>query len=698
MNRLNNLSSHLCTALAPPNHPLDPLSTVELAAAVKIIKRAYPGRQFSFNTVTLREPRKVDMTEWLKTPAHHIPREVYFVILETGTPGLIDGYLSLTDGQVKLFNHIKDAQPILTASDLSNTEKVVRTDPLVIEQCRISGIPAEDMHKVFCDPWTVGFDEKYGNSRRLQQAIMYYRSDPDDFQYSHALDFCPIIDTELKKVLYVKIPKIRRPLSQAPHPNFYPKDIEAGIGFRKDIKPIKITQPEGVSFKMNGNVISWQNFEFHIGVNYREGLVLSNVRYYDKFEGRVRPIFRRLSMADMIVPYGHPGDHHPHKLAIDIGEYGFGNCVNPLGLGCDCVGKIHYLDWSHVLRDGSVSTIKNAICIHEEDNGLLFKHADFRDEFQTSLVARARKLVVSQIATVGNYTYCFYWNFHQDATISLDVKLTGILNTYVANPDEKTEPYGTKVYPGVNAQNHQHMFCLRLDPEIDGSDNSVAMVDGARSTYPVGHPENKYGNAFFPERTVFKTAKESMVGYDGSRSRTWDIFNPNKVHPFSGKPVSYKIVSRDVPDLLPKDGGIVARRGAFAKHAIHVVPYKDDQLYPAGQHVPQTSGFPPAGLPEWIGEGNQNIENTDIVVFHTFGITHFPASEDFPIMPAEPITLLLRPRNFFLMNPAMDVPPSYAITASEVRAQKSGNQAMFDKGSQLAFGNAPVAPSSDCCK
>lgn len=696
------ISSHLTSSLAPPSHPLDPLSPAEIAESVKIIKAAYPSRQFAFNTLTLREPPKSLVTSWISDPTTVIPREAFFVLIETGKNGLSDGYVSLAESSVKEFVYRPDSQPIITGEDLAATEFILRTDPSVIEQCRLSGIPLEDMGKVYCDPWTVGHDEVYGNTRRLQQAIMYYRHDPDDFQYSHALDFCPIVDTELKKVLYIKVPSIRRPLSKAPHPNFYPKDIISSIGYRKDIKPIQITQPEGVSFKMSGNTITWQNFTFHIGMNYREGLVLSNVQYFDKYEGKTRPLFRRLSLADMIVPYGNPEDQHPFKHAIDGSEYGLANCGNSLGLGCDCVGKIHYLDWSSVRRDGSVQTLKNAICIHEEDNGLLFKHADFRDDYQTSLVARARKLIVSNVATVGNYTYCFYWSFHQDATIQLEIKLTGILNTYVANDDEATEPFGTKVYPGVNAHNHQHLFCLRIDPEIDGLNNSVAMVDGASSAFPTGHPENKWGNSFFPERTVFKTSKESMTPYKGITSRTWDFFNPNKLHPYSKKPVSYKLVSRECPSLLTKPDSLVAKRGPFTLNAIHVVPYKEDRYFPAGFHVPQSSGEPPLGLPEWIGDGTDSVENTDVVVFHTFGITHFPAPEDFPIMPAEPVSLLLRPRNFFLMNPALDVPPSYAITGSEVKAKKHGEQDAFDGHSALAFSNNSAAPSSSigdsCCK
>ena len=111
---------------------------------------------------------------------------------------------------------------------------------------------------------------------------------------------------------------------------------------------------------------------------------------------------------------------------------------------------------------------------------------------------------------------------------------------------------------------------------------------------------------------------------------------------------------------------------------------QDDQVHPAGRHVPQTSGEPSQGLPEWIAQHpEEDIENTDVVLWHTFGITHFPSPEDYPVMPAEPMTLLLRPRNFFLKNPALDVPPSYSSTPSQKASLlKRGEMNNRDKASR----------------
>ncbi|KAK9473735.1 copper amine oxidase [Dipodascopsis tothii] len=684
-------------------YPLDPLTADEIAAAAAIVKAAKPEKPLGFNVITLAEPKKAEFLKWAAAPetaaAPH--REAEFVALEKGHSGVVEGLVDLTTGELKAFEYVSGVQPILTIDDLANVEGTIRKDPSVIEQCVLSGVPASDMDKVYCDPWTIGYDERFGTERRLQQAIMYYRSHVDDMQYSHPLDFCPIVDTETGEVIAIDIPPVRRPLSKAARSNYSPKDIEAEGGYRTTVKPIHVSQPEGVSFTMAGREIEWQNFKLHIGFNYREGIVLNNITYNDK--GTVRPLFYRLSLAEMVVPYGCPEHPHQRKHAFDLGEYGGGYMTNSLALGCDCKGVIHYLDAAFPARDGSATIVKNAICIHEEDDGVLFKHSDFRDNYATTINVRGVKLVISQIFTAANYEYMVYWIFHMDGTIQLEIKLTGILNTYVLGPGEETHGFGTQVHPGVNAHNHQHLFCLRINPMIDGTANSVQMTDAVRPAAPVGAPDNFYGNAFRPQATVFKTVGESITDYDHATGRTWDMINPAKLHPYSGKPASYKLVSREVPALMPKEGSLVWKRAGFARHHMHVTPYVDRQLYPAGTYVPQTSGEPSVGLPEWIGDGSAAIENTDVVLWHTFGVTHFPAPEDFPVMPAEPMSLLLRPRNFFLKNPALDVPPSYVMTTSQAATLAADHEvaSLTDTTSKLAFTNGATngtnGTNGSCC-
>lgn len=693
MERLTQIAAHstASAAPAPPAHPLDPLLPLEISAVTSVI-RAFYKETVAFNTVTLREPIKKKYYDWRERGGPVPPRLAYFVVVKEAVNGVSEGVVDIPTLTVIESRSTDGVQPILTPGDLQTTEEIVRLDAKVIEQCALVGVPESEMKNVYCDAWTIGYDERWGALRRLQQALMYWRRDEDDSHYSHPLDFCPIVDMNEGKVIFIDVPQVRRKVSTHPHSSFHPKHVAAKFGTAENPSGFRappsldITQPGGVLFAMDGHVMRWLNFEFHIGFNYREGIVLSDMTYHD--HGTARPMFHRLLLCEMIVPYGAPDFPHHRKHALDIGEYGAGNCTNPLALGCDCKGVIQYLDAHFVDKKGEPLTVRNAVCIHEEDDGILFKHSDFRDDFQTTVVTRGMRLVISQIFTAANYEYCLYWVLRQDGTIKLEIRLTGILNTYVCAPDEDTGPWGTQVYPQVNAHNHQHMFSLRIDPRIDGDNNSAATLDGVSAPGATGLLENMYGNAFLAEKGVFKTVRDLLT--HPSTLRTWDIFNPGKLNPYSKKPALYKLVSTFTPPLLAKEGSLVRKRAPWACWLTQVVPYKDEhlgygRLYPSGDHVAQWLGDGLRGMREWIGDGSDGVENTDIVFFHTFGITHFPAPEDFPVMPTEIFDLMLRPRHFFTENPVLDVKPSYARTTKEVRTGVVAE--IEDKVSKLA-----------CCK
>src|SRR5437660_11286516 len=98
----------------------------------------------------------------------------------------------------------------------------------------------------------------------------------------------------------------------------------------------------------------------------------------------------------------------------------------------------------------------NAICMHEEDYGILWKHVDGHSG--TTEVRRSRKLVVSSISTVGNYEYGFYWYFYLDGTMQLEVKLTGIMSTMAVDPSADAPTHASMIAPGLAAPYHQHLF------------------------------------------------------------------------------------------------------------------------------------------------------------------------------------------------------------------------------------------------
>ena len=138
--------------------------------------------------------------------------------------------------------------------------------------------------------------------------------------------------------------------------------------------------------------MKWQNWSLVVGFNAREGLTLHDIRYADG--ERERPILYCASLTEMVVPYGDPRPTQVRKNAFDVGEYGMGMCANSLKLGCDCVGHIVYLDAELCDSRGGALTIPNAICIHEEDYGILWKHTDRRLP-DSPEVRRSRRFVAS---------------------------------------------------------------------------------------------------------------------------------------------------------------------------------------------------------------------------------------------------------------------------------------------------------------
>ena len=120
----------------------------------------------------------------------------------------------------------------------------------------------------------------------------------------------------------------------------------------------------------------WQKWSLRVSMDSVEGLVLHDVGYED--DGRVRPILFRASVSEMVVPYGDPGPMHGWKNAFDAGEWGLGRMANSLALGCDCLGVIHYFDAVFTSEQGQPYVVPNAICMHEEDYGILWKHNDPR--------------------------------------------------------------------------------------------------------------------------------------------------------------------------------------------------------------------------------------------------------------------------------------------------------------------------------
>jgi primary-amine oxidase len=521
-------------------------------------------------------------------------------------------------------------------------DEIVKADEGWREAMRRRGIT--DIELVRPCPLSAGsFDLPGEEGRRMLRALSFVQHRPDDHPWAHPIDgVVAYVDLTARKVVNL-IDEHPLPIPQE-EGNF---DDPAYIGpLRQTLRPLEITQPEGPSFTVTDDVVRWENWSFRVGFDPREGLILHQVTYRDG--ERERPVIYRASIAEMVVPYADPGAVRFWQNYFDVGEYLLGQQVNSLALGCDCLGEIHYFD--AVLADsaGEPRIVKNAICLHEEDFGVLWKHTDIFTE--SAETRRNRRLVTSFFVTVGNYDYGFYWYLYLDGRIELEVKSTGVL--FTSSYIEGTE-WASEVAPGLGAPYHQHFFCARLDMMVDGLGNAVDELDVTR--VPSG-PNNTFGNAF--TRTANRLTDESD-GRTTELGRTWRIINPTRTNRL-GQPVGYELRPQSQPTLLADDRSSITRRAAFATRHLWVTHYDPEQQYPAGEFVNQHSGH--AGLPQWTA-AKRPIDGADIVLWHTVGVVHFPRPEDWPVMPVESCGFTLRPVGFFDRNPSLDVPrPAHCTT------------------------------------
>jgi primary-amine oxidase len=205
------------------------------------------------------------------------------------------------------------------------------------------------------------------------------------------------------------------------------------------------------------------------------------------------------------------------------------------------------------------------------------------------------------------------------------------------------------VAPGLGAPVHQHLFSARLDMSVDGQANAVEEVDV--TGLPIG-PDNPYGNAIVQRVTRLTSESAGVRGGDSSRGRVWRVLSSSAVNR-SGKPTAFTLYPEPQPALLADPSSPIAARAGFATRALWVTRYDPAQRYPAGDFVNQSPG---GGLPDYIA-GDRDIDGQDIVVWHTFGPTHFVRLEDWPVMPVTRTGFMLKPTGFFDRNPTLDVPP-----------------------------------------
>lgn len=542
------------------------------------------------------------------------------------------------ESDTRLDTAVNGELPVLE-EEFAVVESVLAKDPRWLAALDERGIPVEEVRVAPLSAGVFEYPEEKG--RRILRGLAFHQQHETDSAWAHPIDgLVGYVDATNKTVdQVIDLGVMPVPVE---HGNYTDPELTGPV--RTTQKPIEITQPEGPSFTVtDGNHVEWEKWSLDVGFDMREGLVLHNISFQDG--ARTRRILDRAAIAEMVVPYGDPSPVRSWQNYFDTGEYLVGQWANSLELGCDCLGEITYLSPWVVNNVGEPRQIKNGICMHEEDASILAKHTD--DWSGIAYTRRNRRLVVSFFTTIGNYDYGFYWYLYLDGTIEFEAKATGIVFTS-AVPDGSTD-FASEMAPGLGGPFHQHLFSARLDFALDGGPSRVEEEDAVRLPFSETNPR---GNAFTRQRTVLSTEQQAIRDADQSVGRTWVVSSTESANRL-GHPVAYKLHPEGTPTLLAAEGSSIHRRATFAAKALWVSQYHEDERYPTGDFPNQHAGD--GGLPEWT-QADRSVDGEDLVVWHTFGLTHFPRTEDWPIMPVDHTGFRLRPEGFFDRSPVLDVP------------------------------------------
>lgn len=634
-------------AAQPASHPLDPLSAEEIRAAASAIRKPAYSEDGRFALLALNDPPKQEILRY--KGGSSFTRQVFAVVYDREKNRTFEALVDVKDPakpRVDVWEERPGVQPMVLEEEGDILEEAIRADERWIAAVKARGLRPEDVQ---IDYWAVGTVPEEHRGKRLLRGLTFFQGNAANFYGQPIEGLDALVDLNEAKVLELTAVPDPPKLPGAGQ-DFDEESVRRKLGkLREAPKPLSITQPEGPSFELRGNEVSWQKWRFRYLMHPREGLVLYLVSYADP-KGQPQPVLYRASFSEMAVPYGDPAGNWNWRCAFDVGEYGVGKGAYTIEPKLDAPENAVLLDTVFANDLGRPVIYQDVVGIYERDGGLLWKHRETGGDQWNNESRRGRELVVFTIATVGNYDYSINWIFRQDGSIHVESGLTGImLAKGVPQETHYHDPYGHLVARRVVAPHHQHILNFRLDFDVYGTGNSVSEMN-TRSAPP--GPGNPAGTAMIMEEKVLPREKDAQRDLSLADARVWRVLNPEKKNEL-GMERGYILVPGVNSVSYALEGSLARRRAGFMDHHLWVTRHRPRELYAGGDYPNQSEGGD--GLPRYAAK-NEPIENTDVVVWYTLNVTHIPRPEEWPVMPTTNVGFRLIPAGFFDANPALDVP------------------------------------------
>ncbi|XP_060209214.1 amine oxidase [copper-containing] alpha 3, peroxisomal-like [Lycium barbarum] len=629
------------------NHPLDCLTLSELTQVKTIVNKSYFSLNVTFHYVGLNEPDKPSVLSWLSAnhPTKNPPRQAIVIArIDQKTHEII---VDLSSDLIKS-DRIYDGHgyPILTFQEQNAANELPFAYPPFISSIKKRGLKLQE---VVCQSSAVGwFGEKMKNNRMVK--VMCYYLDGTVNLYMRPIEGITMTVVLDQMTIVRYLDRLIVPIPKANGTDYLEPKHGSHSNFQQD--GIKIVQPNGPSFTLDGNTVRWEDWKFHVDYDMRAGIIISLASIFDVDKGEFRSVLYRGFVSEVFVPYMDLTEDWYFRTYFDAGEYGFGLCAVELQPSKDCPENAKYIDGYFIYQDGTPGKMPNVICIFERYAGdVMWRHTELAIPGKVIRKVRPEvSLVVRMVSTAGNYDYITDYEFKQSGSIKVTVGLTGLLEVrgsiYTHNDQIKEEAYGTLIAENTLGAYHDHFLTFHLDLDVDGHENSF--VKNNLKTSRVGNkssPRKSYWTV------VSETAKmESDANIQlGSEALEMVVVNPNKKTQV-GNNIGYCLIPGSATGPLLSDDDYPQIRGGFTKYNVWVTPYNKSEKWAGGLYTDQSQGDDTLAM--WSLR-DREIENKDIVLWYTLGVHHVPKQEDFPVMPTLSTGFELRPANFFQHNPVL---------------------------------------------
>ena len=266
------MTETMTPSTATVDHPLAMLSAAEMTRAGEIILGS--GRlpeSARFVHLVLHEPPKAAVLAW--QPGDPIDRQARALVVPGPGLDFVETVVSVTTGAILEWQVIEGMRPALMFGESMVTISAVKEHPDWQAAMRRRGIT--DFAHVQLDPWPAGnFGLALEDGRRISRVLSYLRESKTDNGYARPIEGVLVFfDMSAGKVIEVADYGLT-PLPPE-RSSYLPEDVGPA---RTDLRPLEITQPEGPSFTVEGNLVKWQRWSLRVGFDPYEGLTLAHGR------------------------------------------------------------------------------------------------------------------------------------------------------------------------------------------------------------------------------------------------------------------------------------------------------------------------------------------------------------------------------------------------------------------------------------